>query len=85
MALLKSKYTARPEGSNPFPSSHIFLIALEPTSRGTRFPYAGYILSKKLSRSDSGISAANLLSSLFLGTQTLPSFLRLSDIRVNLD
>ena len=46
IASLKSKYTASPDEPTPYPSSHISFAARDATSRGTRFPNAGYLVSK---------------------------------------
>ena len=41
MASAKSRYTARPVGPTPYPSSQTALAAREAMSRGTRLPKAG--------------------------------------------
>ena len=43
----KSKYTASPVLLTPKPASHLSLAALDATSLGTKFPNAGYLLSRK--------------------------------------
>ena len=42
----KSKYTASPVSFTPKPASHLSFAALDATSLGTKFPNAGYLLSK---------------------------------------
>src|SRR6185436_5329443 len=42
IASLKSRYTPRPPGPTPRPSSHTCLALRDATSRGTRFPKLGY-------------------------------------------
>ena len=42
----KSRNTASPVLLTPKPASHLSLAALDATSRGTKFPNAGYLLSR---------------------------------------
>ena len=46
MLKAKSKYTAILEVPTPKPASQRSLAALDATSLGTKFPNAGYLLSK---------------------------------------
>ena len=46
IAAEKSRYTPRPPGPTPRPSSHTSLAALEAISLGDKLPKDGYFLSK---------------------------------------